>query len=72
MFVARLNPDGTLAWVRQAGGAGGDAGSGVQVLADGTAFVTGYFGSVYSSSSTGPDDAVFGLGESNETTPSYG
>jgi uncharacterized delta-60 repeat protein len=44
VFIARYNADGTLAWVKQAGGVEQDVGSGVAVFADGTFVVTGYFG----------------------------
>jgi uncharacterized delta-60 repeat protein len=58
MFIARYNPDGTLAWVRRAGGDEGDWAQGVAALSDGTGFVTGLFF----------DSATFGPGESGETT----
>ncbi len=43
MFVARYNPDGTLAWAKKAGGTNGDIGQGVAVDADGAATITGSF-----------------------------
>ncbi len=58
LFVARYNPDGTLAWVKQAGGSADDVGSGISVMADGSSLVTGYFNST----------ATFGLGEPGQTT----
>ena len=42
IFLARYLSDGTLAWVRQAGGTSDDVGQGVSVLSDGGALVTGY------------------------------
>ena len=64
-FVARYNPNGTLAWVRRAGGGnvpgfgeGADEGRGVAAFADGSAVVTGVF----------RGSAVFGSGEPNQTT----
>jgi uncharacterized delta-60 repeat protein len=57
IFIARYNPDGSLAWVLQAGGPAGDRGQGVTTLSDNSIVVTGYF---YGS-------ATFGLGEPNET-----
>ena len=62
VFIARYNPDGTLAWAKRAGGASDgffepDVGTGITTLSDNSTVVTGYFfGS-----------ATFGLGESNET-----
>ena len=60
IFVAKYNPDGSLAWAKRAGGDGymGDAGYGIAALSDGSAVVTGYF----------HDAATFGLGETNEVT----
>jgi hypothetical protein len=43
VFVAQYNPDGTLAWATQAGGADSDEGFAVATLPEGNAFVTGYF-----------------------------
>ena len=57
-FVAKYNPDGTLAWVSRAGGTSSDRGYDVTAISDGTALVTGSFA----------DTAVFGLGEAGETT----
>ncbi len=42
-YVARLDPDGDLAWVRAFGGAGDDAVGDVDVAADGSVYVTGQF-----------------------------
>ncbi len=57
IFVARYNPDGTLAWVKRAGGTGPDIGWGITTLSDDSTVVTGYFW----------DSATFGEGEANET-----
>ena len=59
-FIARYNPDGTLAWVKQAGGSNWVdrmSGKGVTVLSDYSAVVTGYFRGM----------ATFGRNEPNET-----
>ena len=53
MFIARYNPDGTLAWVKQAGG-GSRA---ITVLSDDSSVVTGVFSGT----------ATFGRNEPNET-----
>ncbi len=58
VFVAKYNPDGTLAWAKRAGGPGEDVGWGISVYADGSAVLTGGFCST----------ATFGLGELNEIT----
>ena len=63
VFVARYNPDGTLAWATRAGGASTDAASGIAALPDGTAVVTGWF-----SGMSDGGTATFGPGEPNETT----
>jgi uncharacterized delta-60 repeat protein len=57
IFVAKYNPDGSLAWVKQAGGSGTDKGLGIAALADGSSLITGSF----------KQTAVFGEGEANET-----
>ena len=57
IFVARYNPDGTLAWARCAGGMGGDLSLGIAALSDDSTVMTGYF----------MDSATFGEGEPNET-----
>ena len=49
---------GYLSWAKRAGGSEYDEGCGIAVLADGSAFVTGYF---YGT-------ATFGPGEPNQTT----
>ncbi len=63
IFVARFNPDGTLAWAKRAGGIWTDSGLRITPLSDDSTVVTGRFGST----------ATFGLGETNETVlVSYG
>ena len=57
IFIARYNPDGTLAWAKSAGGPNRDYGSGITTLSDNAIVVTGYF---YST-------ATFGPGETNQT-----
>jgi len=58
IFVARYNPDGTLAWARSAGGPGYDEGVAVTVLSDNSVVVTGEF----------QDTAIFGLGDPMEAS----
>ncbi|MFZ4756464.1 MAG: hypothetical protein ACOYL4_10720, partial [Miltoncostaeaceae bacterium] len=43
VFTAKMNADGTWAWVTQAGGTGDDYGYGVSALPDGSSIVTGFF-----------------------------
>jgi len=62
IFLAKYNAEGTLSWVKRAGGADGDHGSGVAALADGGALATGGFSGA----------ATFGPGEPNETTLTSG
>ncbi len=57
IFVARYNPDGTLAWAKHAGGTDYDEGRGITTLSDDSTVVTGWF----------RDSATFGEGEANET-----
>jgi uncharacterized delta-60 repeat protein len=57
LFVARYNPDGTLAWAKRAGGLFGAGGYAAEVLSDGSVAVLGAFSRT----------ATFGLGEPNET-----
>lgn len=61
VFIAKYNPDGTLAWVRQAGGANLEMGRSIAVLSDGSACVTGWFRYT----------ATFGPGESGQTVLTY-
>jgi len=58
IFVARYNPDGTLAWAKRAGGTAYlDRGNGITALSDDSTIVTGQFSA----------SATFGDGEPNET-----
>jgi uncharacterized delta-60 repeat protein len=57
IFIARYNPDGTLAWAKSAVGADSEAGYGITTLSDNSTVVTGYFS----------DSATFGLGEPSQT-----
>lgn len=57
-FVAHYLADGSLDWVRQAGGLAGDWPVSIRLLADGSSLVTGWFGA---------NDATFGAGEPGET-----
>ncbi len=58
VFVARYNSDGSLAWVKQAGGPASDLSQGVSVDSGGLAAVTGRFSGT----------AIFGAGEAGETS----
>ncbi|MCX6645199.1 MAG: hypothetical protein NTY09_02400, partial [bacterium] len=57
IFIARYNPDGTLAWAKRAGGDYWDEGNGITTLPDDSTVVTGTFA----------DSATFGPGEPNQT-----
>ncbi|HDS30859.1 MAG TPA: hypothetical protein ENN67_07455 [Firmicutes bacterium] len=58
MFIARYNPDGTLAWAKRAGGESWyDEGYGITALSDNSTVVTGRF----------RHSATFGPGEQNQT-----
>ena len=57
IFIARYNPDGTLAWAKRAGGGYADYGEGITTLSDNSTVVTGFFG----------ESATFGKGEINQT-----
>jgi len=57
IFIARYNPDGTLAWAKRAGGLGYDESLGIKMLSDNSTVVTGWF----------KGSATFGPGEPNET-----
>jgi uncharacterized delta-60 repeat protein len=57
IFIARYNPDGTLAWAKSAGGTTGDRGYGITSLSDNSTVVTGWF----------QESATFGPGETNQT-----
>ncbi|MBW1808275.1 MAG: hypothetical protein JRJ87_08780 [Deltaproteobacteria bacterium] len=58
VFLARYNPDGTIAWVKRAGGVGSDQGLDLATASDGTTILVGTF----------EETAVFGLGEIAETS----
>jgi len=58
IFIARYNPDGSLAWAKRAGGASLEEGLGITALPDNSTVVTGSF----------QGSATFGNGEPNETT----
>ena len=58
IFVARYNPDGTLAWAKKAGGLNLDKARAVAATGSGGSAITGKFKAT----------AVFGEGEANETT----
>jgi uncharacterized delta-60 repeat protein len=57
IFIARYNPDGTLAWAKRAGGPSLDWGYGITALSDNSTVVTGNF----------CEWGTFGPGELNET-----
>jgi len=57
IFVARYNPDGSLAWAKRAGGTSNDDGFGIAALSDFSTVTTGIV----------RDSAIFGEGEANET-----
>ena len=57
IFIARYNPDGTLAWVKSASGGGEDYSEGITALSDNSTVVTGYFNGMI----------TFGPGEPNQT-----
>jgi hypothetical protein len=59
IFIARYNPNGTLAWAKRAGGLGGEDAKGIATLSDNSVVVTGNFTSTSS---------IFGQGEANQTT----
>jgi len=60
LFLAKYNPDGTLAWAVDAGGGAGTwtVGNSIAALSDGSALLTGYFSA---------GSVTFGAGETNET-----
>ncbi len=57
IFVAKLNPDGSLAWAKSAGGVGADRGLGIALDGMGGVLVTGQISNT----------ATFGSGEPNQT-----
>jgi hypothetical protein len=58
VFVAKYDPSGSLLWVTSAGGPDFEQGLGIAIDGVGNSYVTGSFDS----------EAVFGLGEDNETS----
>ena len=58
VFLAKLNPDCSIAWVRRDGGTRGDTFCALTAMPDGGAVATGY---IY-------DEATFGTGNPNEIT----
>ncbi len=58
VFLARYSDDGTVAWVKRAGGTGSDEGIDLATASDGTTILVGAF----------EGTAVFGLGETAETS----
>lgn len=58
VFLARHNDDGTIAWVKRAGGTGSDEGLDLATATDGTTILVGSF----------EGSAVFGSGEIAETS----
>jgi|GEM_PF-1171225 len=58
-FIAKYNANGSLAWTKRLGGGFVEWGYGISNNLDGTFVITGVFGS---------GSAVFGQGESNQTT----
>lgn len=58
IFLAKYNSDGTIDWAVSAGGAEGDYSKSVDVLPDGSSFMSGAFSGT----------ATFGPGNANETT----
>ena len=57
IFIARYNPNGTLAWAKQSGGSDSDVSYGITALSDNSTVITGRFQS----------SATFGPGEPNQT-----
>ena len=57
IFVAKYNPDGTLAFAKGAGGTNADIGNSITALTDDSVVITGEFF----------ESATFGAGETNET-----
>ena len=60
-FLARYNPDGTLSWIKQAGGVDDDTGGPVTVLSDNSIIMAGTYGFADG------EPATFGPGEPGET-----
>ena len=57
IFVAKYNPNGSLAWAKRAGGEDDEAGYAITSLSDNSTVVSGYF----------RGSATFGPGEANQT-----
>ncbi len=57
LFIAKYNPDGTLAWAKKIGGVENESVLGIDKFSDGSTIITGSFWGV----------ATFGLGETNQT-----
>src|SRR5205085_2175056 len=45
IFIAKYNPDGTIAWANRAGGEGEDEGNSIALDDEGNIYVTGYISS---------------------------
>jgi len=58
IFLAMFDPDGSLVWVRQAGGKDSDLGHALALSNDGSVYISGKI----------QDGAIFGKGESDEIT----
>jgi uncharacterized delta-60 repeat protein len=61
IFIARYNPNGTLAWAKSAGGASDEWANGITTLSDNTTVVAGQF----------RESATFGPGEPNQTVLTF-
>jgi hypothetical protein len=57
VFIARYNPNGTLAWAKSAGGNDYDYGNAITALSDGSTVIAG----------SAEGSIIFGKGETNET-----
>jgi uncharacterized delta-60 repeat protein len=58
VYIAKYNPDGTLVWVKRAGGHHVDWAGSIASLSDDSTILCGWF----------PETATFGVNEPNETT----
>jgi hypothetical protein len=58
VFVARYNPDGTLAWARRYGGASDEYSRGIQVLDDGAILLAGGFNGTFTLGAGEPNEIV--------------
>ncbi|MCX6645370.1 MAG: hypothetical protein NTY09_03295 [bacterium] len=68
IFIARYNPDGTLAWAKRAGGTSDDYGQGITALADSSTVVTGRF---YGSATFEPGVTLTSAGQADIFIASY-